>query len=772
MTDSPDKGSAPVRDYVPPFGIGRDGKAFDPVREAELRRMTELLPQLVWSTTADGYHDYYNEQWYAYTGMPRPDAASAKVEGWNWKNYLHPADHDRTIEVWRTSLTSGDAYDIEYRLKRASDGMYRWFLARALPLRGDDGGVIRWFGTCTDIEEQKHAEQQLRVLAEAGAILSVMDDVDVALAGVARLVVPRLADWCAIDLVEGEGKTRRVTVVHPDPDKVRFAHELSARYPDDPNASTGLPEVLRSGKTEWVQDIPEELIDAAARDAEHLRLIKALALRSYVIVPFNDGARTVGAITIVSAESGRRFTPADVSTLEELARRVSLALDRVRRRRELGATREELELQAEQLQQQATELELQNEQLQSQASEMEMQTQQLSEQAVELEMSNEELATTNLALAQRDERLSLALEAGSLGWWEWDIRANTIAWSEQTERMHGVERGGFGGSFEEYQKYIHDADRPRVVELIQQTIEERHPSFHVQFRYLRGDGKPRWLETDARLILDADGEPLRLLGVTSDVTDDIRAEEELEQLVSRERTARREAEVANAAKSQFLATMSHELRTPLNAVTGYADLLAMGIRGPVTQAQSEDIGRIKRSGRHLLTVINDILNFAKLEAGQVEFDIQDVRIGEAVSEMEALIAPQVLAKGLTLDYESCDPSLTARADRDKLQQILINLLTNAIKFTESGGKLTVTCDETRDEVRVHVADTGIGIPAANLASVFDPFVQVNRQLSRPSEGVGLGLAISRDLARAMGGDLSAISTLGAGSTFTLALPKS
>ena len=770
MKDSTDQG-ATRRPYVPPFGTGRDGKVFNPVREAELRRMTELLPQLVWSTTADGYHDYYNEQWYAFTGMPRPGDPKASEEGWNWKNYLHPDDVERTISSWRHALTTGEPYEIEYRFKRASDGMYRWFLARALPLRDDAGRILRWFGTCTDVEDQKHAEQQMQVLAESGAVLSGTEDTDTALAGIAKLAVPRLADWCAVDLVDAGGTLRRIAVVHPDPAKVRAAQEMSERYPDDPNSPTGVPQVLRTGETQWMEDIPQELLVAGARDAEHLRLIQSLGLRSYVIVPLADGERTVGALTLVSAETGRRFTKGDIATAEELARRVSISIEREHRHREVVAAQEELAHQAEQLQGQAAELEMQNEQLQSQASEMEMQTQQLSEQAVELEMSNDELAATNLALAQKDERLSLALTAGELGWWEWDIPNNTIAWSEQVERMHGVPRGGFGGSFEEYQKFIHEEDRARVIELIQQTIAERHPTFHVQFRYLRGDGKTRWLETDARLIEDGTGAPRRLLGVTSDVTDQVRAEEEMQLLVEQEKAARREAEEANAAKSQFLATMSHELRTPLNAVTGYADLLSLGVRGPVTEAQSEDLARIKRSGQHLLTVINDILNFAKLEAGQIAFKIDDVKVGEAIAEMEALIAPQVGAKGLSLDYESCDAALVARADRDKFQQILINLLTNAIKFTESGGSIAVTCDGTDTQVRVHVRDTGIGIPEDKITSVFDPFVQVNRQLSRPSEGVGLGLAISRDLARAMHGDLSVTSTLGEGSTFTLVLPN-
>ena len=236
--------------------------------------------------------------------------------------------------------------------------------------------------------------------------------------------------------------------------------------------------------------------------------------------------------------------------------------------------------------------------------------------------------------------------------------------------------------------------------------------------------------------------------------------------------ARRRAEEANAAKSQFLAAMSHELRTPLNAITGYVDLLAMGIRGSVTDAQREDLARIKRSGDHLLRLINDILQFAKIEAGQLQFRTVDVPLDAALRELEELVAPQMRARRLSFGFSVSAEHPVARADRDKMQQIVLNLLSNAIKATEPGGsvRLEAATREADRSAIVRVSDTGIGIPAEKLATIFDPFVQVDRQLNRPGEGIGLGLAISRDLARSMGGDLTVESTPGRGSTFTLSLP--
>jgi signal transduction histidine kinase len=217
--------------------------------------------------------------------------------------------------------------------------------------------------------------------------------------------------------------------------------------------------------------------------------------------------------------------------------------------------------------------------------------------------------------------------------------------------------------------------------------------------------------------------------------------------------------------------MSHELRTPLNAIGGYAELLATEIRGPVTDQQRADLERIKKNQRHLLSLINDILNFAKLEAGRVAFRPSVVSMSEALAQLEALVAPQLQQKGLRYAYHCCDASFTAYVDPERLQQILLNLLSNAIKFTPAGGEIVVECHAAPDAMRVTVRDTGVGIPADKLEQIFEPFVQLDRGQVGSSIGTGLGLAISRDLARAMDGDLAAESVLDEGSTFTLSVPR-
>jgi signal transduction histidine kinase/DNA-binding response OmpR family regulator len=235
--------------------------------------------------------------------------------------------------------------------------------------------------------------------------------------------------------------------------------------------------------------------------------------------------------------------------------------------------------------------------------------------------------------------------------------------------------------------------------------------------------------------------------------------------------ARKEAQIANNAKMDFLAAMSHELRTPLNAIAGYVDLLMMGLRGPLTQEQTADLARVALNQRHLASLIEDILNYARVDAGRIEYDIEPVNVNEAVSEVVGLLHGAYGSKGVRLDYAAIEPSAHALADPDRLRQVLINLLGNAVKFTPAGGTVTVRAGAAGEQVEIICRDTGVGIPREKLDAIFEPFVQVTRNTAEQRSGLGLGLTISRDLMRGMQGDLVVESELDRGSAFTLTLPR-
>ncbi|MEX2282885.1 MAG: HAMP domain-containing sensor histidine kinase [Gemmatimonadota bacterium] len=234
--------------------------------------------------------------------------------------------------------------------------------------------------------------------------------------------------------------------------------------------------------------------------------------------------------------------------------------------------------------------------------------------------------------------------------------------------------------------------------------------------------------------------------------------------------ARRIAQEANEAKGRFLRMISHELRTPLGAIGGYAALIEEGIHGPLTDKQRESVARIRHNQQHLLGLVNELLDLARIESGRVSLNLERLLFQSVIESVRHMIEPQIAAKSQHLDVQSDDPDLVVRADRERVEQIVLNLLSNAVKFTGQGGTITISTTHSGDKVYLHVQDTGIGIPADKLEAVFESFVQIEPALSH-TRGSGLGLAISRQLARAMHGDLTVESVLGTGSTFTLCLPR-
>ncbi|MDB4882425.1 MAG: ATP-binding region ATPase domain protein [Gemmatimonadetes bacterium] len=448
-----------------------------------------------------------------------------------------------------------------------------WSAMYCYPL--PDGGLAtQW----RDITERKRAEESAHYLARASEVLGASLDYEQTLAELATIVVPKLADWCTVDVVGEDGPPRQLAVAHVDPDKVRWAHLLAERYPPNLRSESGSANVIRTGKPELFSEIPDELLAAGAVDAEHLRIMRELGLKSAMVVPLIAHERVLGALTLIAAESGRRYTEADLALAMELARRAAMAVDNA--------------------------------------------------------------------------------------------------------RLHRAE-----------------------------------------------------LQT------------------------------------------RMAAERANRAKSEFLAVMSHELRTPLNAIAGHAQILELGLHGPITTGQQQALERIGRAQRHLLGLINNVLNLTRIETGRVEYQIRPVLVTSVLADLSSLVQPQFAAREISLTTRllegESDAPLYVAVDREKLIQILTNLLGNAAKFTPPGGRVELALVPSPDPemATIEVHDSGPGIPAEMLEAIFEPFVQLDRSLTTPAEGTGLGLAISRDLARGMHGELRAESTPGDGATLILTLPR-
>jgi PAS domain S-box-containing protein len=345
-----------------------------------------------------------------------------------------------------------------------------------------------------------------------------------------------------------------------------------------------------------------------------------------------------------------------------------------------------------------------------------------------------------------------------------DPQGHVASWNEGAQRIKGYTADEIiGRHFSIFYPPERIAERFPEHEL---QVARQVGRFEDEGWRIRQDGSRFWANVVITALRDASGTLVGFAKVTRDLTERRAAEER------RVSDARRvaAAEAANRTKSEFLASMSHELRTPLNAIGGYADLLMEGLYGPVAAEQHAALQRIRRSQQHLLTIISDLLNYSRIEAGQITYDVGPVPVVAMLDAVGAMIEPQAIRRGLTLERGPCPPQAVVRVDRPRTEQILLNVLSNAVKFTPGGGQIVVSCDRRGDRVTVRIRDTGPGIPADQLEAVFEPFVQLGRTLNSAHEGTGLGLAISRDLARAMGGDLTAESTPGVGSTFILTLP--
>jgi PAS domain S-box-containing protein len=367
-----------------------------------------------------------------------------------------------------------------------------------------------------------------------------------------------------------------------------------------------------------------------------------------------------------------------------------------------------------------------------------------------------------------ETRLELIAEAIPGFFYEHDHASGRTACGAGFSEMLGYTEAEATHDTDWWRTRIHPDDLPRLEAA---GLDPHGAGYRCEYRVRRADGSWCYVADHGRHVRDETGTLVRTVGVTTDITQRHDAELTRRQLYLAAEEARALAERANAAKTRFLATMSHELRTPLNAIAGYAELLQMEIAGPLTEQQATWVSRVREAEHTLVRLIDGLLDLARIESGHTDFRIGPVRIDLVIRAVEDLVAPQLATRALLWHCDLPDASLVARGDEEKVERVLVNLVTNAIKYSPHGGRIALRAAPQDDVIVVQVRDSGPGIPDDQFEVIFEPFVRLGapREGDQPP-GTGLGLAICRQFARGMGGDVTVRNVEG-GAEFTLVLPR-
>jgi len=666
-------------------------------------------------------------------------------------------------------------------------------LGNAAPLFDEQGKSRGSVGAFLDITERKRVEDQERFLAEASALLVASLDYQTTLESLARLTVPQLTDWCAIHVVEEDQSLPLVGVAHSDPAKVKWAIELQRRYPVDPNGSFGAPQVVRSGQSQFYLHVPGSSWVTAAHDAEHLELLSQIGFKSLICVPMKARGRTLGAISFVSAESGRSYTQADLALAEELGRRAGLAVDNARLYREatdIGENLRQAIIILGEQQQQLRALQritnLLNQRLTNLPSLLQVMVGAVCDAIGEAEFclielhnpQTDQLELTATAGNAKEKLLyqePFSTQEGLL------TQVFLTGKSQLVRKQRGREgervRGREGELYpltpdlpaSMYAVAIESAQAGRLGVLAIGNWENPE-AFDVEDQnLLMAVGEQAAIAIDnARLINTLEEREERLA-----VQNEILARQNRDLELTRQQIEQQNLQLLEAArlKSQFVATMSHELRTPMNAVIGFAQVLLRQRTAPLGTSQVEMVERILNNGKNLLALINDILDFSKIEVGRLSLQSEEFDLTQLVLATIAELQPLAEQKHLALQVDVTLDNPKVVNDRTRLRQVLVNLLSNAFKFTESGSVEVTVSELSPTHLVLSVKDTGIGISEADIDHIFEEFRQVDQTTTRKYPGTGLGLAITKSLVQMMKGTITVESKLSRGSTFRVELPR-
>lgn len=707
------------------------------------RRMADGAPVFIWMSGLDGHCTYFNQPWLDFVGQTLEEALTL-----GWLDGMHPDDKEYCLETYLSAFNARQRFQVEYRHRR-QDGEYRWLLDEGVPLFNEDGRFAGYIGSGIDITERRQTEQAQQYLAEASRVLSSSLDYQTTLASIAQLTVPELADWCTVHLIEEDGSVQPLVTAHVNPAKIAWANQINQQYPFDPNDVRGVAQVLRTGQSELYPDIPDSLLVEAARDQEHLQILREVGFKSVMIVPLLTRGRTIGTISFVAAESGRQYDSTDLALAEELARRAALAVENAR------------------LYQQA------------------QQARQTAEQAADV------TARLQSVTAAFSEALTLAQVAEVVmnqGMAALGASSGFVALlTDNDTSLEIVKSVGLPDNVIDDWKYFSVTAPVPMAELVRTgkpIFLESIAACASQYPILTRVANCTGYEAFACLPLTVEGRMLGGMSFSFALATSFSPEDRAfmltlghlcgqaiarARLYEAEQRARTEAEAANRIKDEFLAILSHELRSPLNPILGWTRLLRS--RKFDEKATDRALEIIERNAKLQTQLIEDLLDVSRILRGKLVLNVSPVNLVTTIEA--ALETVRLAAQTKEIQIQTLFEANVGQVsgDANRLQQVVWNLLSNAIKFTPSGGRVEVRLEQVGSQVQIHVRDTGKGISPEFLPYVFEYFRQENSSTTRQFGGLGLGLAIVRYLTELHGGSVHAESAgEGLGSTFTVTLP--
>ncbi|MFB2892296.1 PAS domain S-box protein [Aerosakkonemataceae cyanobacterium BLCC-F50] len=729
------------------------------VRKERFEAFFSATSQLVWVADAQG-QVYDTVSWRAFTGQ-----TEAEAKGLGWLDAIHPDDRFIVAQQWKQAAATKSLYNAEYRL-RAKDGTYRYFVAQGVPVLNEDGSIREIVGTSTDVHERqvalydrktaenslKQSEERFRSLIEASAQVIWNTNAE----GEIFTQQPTWSKFTGQTFEEYRG-FGWLDIIHPDDRKyvaenwlkavrkrslyeVEFRmrrHDGEYRY-----MSCRAVPILNPDRSirEWI-GANTDITERQQKDAQYRKIYESI----------NDG------ISIFELETGKIITanPAHAKmhgyTLEEF---IELSPDKYVHPDSIGLFEVFIKTvkAGKQFFCQAINIHKNGHFIDIEVTGIPYwQDGKLYALAVVRDISDRK--QTEVALQRSEQRFRSLIEATTDIIWNANARGEQMLeltnWSKFTGQTN-EERIGWG-----WLQAVHPDDHPHTSRIWLAAIANR-TLYQVEYRVRRHDGEYRYMSVRGVPILDDYGNIREWIGICADITERKEAEIALTQ-------AKEAAERANRAKSEFLANMSHELRTPLNGIIGYAQILLRG--KSLTEEDRSRIDVIYQCGSHLLTLINDILDLSKIEAQKVVLSPTDFHFPAFLQGVAEMCRIRAELKGIQFDYQyTSELPIGIHADEKRLRQVLINLLTNAIKFTDTGSVTFTVSFASPGKFRFQVRDTGIGIPAENLERIFLPFEQVS-DTRRQSEGTGLGLAISQEIVGLMGSKILVQSEVNVGSIF-------